>query len=328
MKWNVRIGIILVALLCMTGCGRVKKDVVLEDTYKGNVKDEVADDIIGEDEEAEVPVEEEKVILPTPLSGLYKDMVVEKMDYVPLPEDKKVAYITFDDGPCKSTPQLLEVLRKLNVKATFFVSAQYGSDEEVVEWLKQIKADGHEIGVHSYSHRYNEIYSSVKNYLKDFKKMDDLIVKATGEHARLFRFPGGSNTGYNASIREDIIKEMTSRGMVYYDWNAYNGDCDGFSKSEMIAKAVKESSYRNKSIVLMHNIPKKDLVIESLPSIVKELSEKGYVFEALDGTVEPIQFVKVSEIVPVEEETTEEEATEAENAKENEAEQNTAKERV
>ena len=77
MKWNVRIGIILVALLCMTGCGRVKKDVVLEDTYKGTVKDEVADDTKGEDEEAEVPVEEENVILPTPISGLYKDMVVE-----------------------------------------------------------------------------------------------------------------------------------------------------------------------------------------------------------------------------------------------------------
>ena len=299
MKWNVRIGLILVMLLCMTGCGHEKK--VVEGTYKGNVGEELADD---KKDEEEVPEEEEKVILPTPLSGLYKDMVVEKLDYVPLPEEKKVAYITFDDGPCKSTPELLETLKKLNVKATFFVTAQYGSDEEIVEWLKQIKAAGHEIGVHSYSHRYNEIYASMKNYLKDYKKMDDLIVKATGEHARLFRFPGGSNTGYNASIREEIIKEMTSRGMVYYDWNAYNGDCDGFSKSEMIEKAVKESSYRNKSIVLMHNIPKKEQVIETLPSIVKPLGEKGYVFEALDGTVEPIQFVKSAESVPVEEEST------------------------
>ena len=236
-------------------------------------------------------------MLPKPLSGLYPDMVVERMDYVPLKADKKVVYITFDDGPCKSTPELLEVLRKRNVKATFFVTAQYGTDEEIVEWLKQIKAEGHAIGVHSFSHRYQEIYSSVKSYLKDFKKMDDLIVRATGEHARMFRFPGGSNTDYNASVREDIIKEMTSRGMVYYDWNAYNGDCDGFSKSEMIAKAVRESSYRNKSIVLMHNIPKKEQVLEVLPEIIGKLRSKDYVFEPIDGTVEPIQFIKEKDVV-------------------------------
>lgn len=314
MKWNIRIGVLLFGMLIMTGCNQVREKDTVQDAYQEEVLQGEVQEIVQNENtdklqmdtppESDLPLvkEEEsaeKPVLPKPLSGLYPEMTVEKLEYEPLPEGKKAAYITFDDGPCKSTPELLKVLRKLNVKATFFVTAQYGSDEEVVEWLKQIKAEGHTIGVHSYSHRYNEIYSSVKKYLADYKKMDDLILEATGEHSRMFRFPGGSNTGYNASVREKVIQEMTSRGMVYYDWNAYNGDCDGFSKSEMVKKAVKEAGYRDKSIILMHNIPKKDQVIETMPAIVEGLRKKGYEFEALEGTVEPIQFIKAAEVSEV-----------------------------
>ncbi len=304
MKWNIKVGVLLLMVACiMTGCKQAEKKEESNLSKQEQQKEDVSNpselpiEIQKEEENNNDQLENDQKELPVPISGLYQDMVVEKMDYVPLEENEKVAYITFDDGPCKSTKRLLEILKDHNVKATFFVTAQYGTDEEIVEWLKEIKAEGHEIGVHSYSHYYKEIYSSVKSYLKDFKKMDDLIVEATGEHSRIFRFPGGSNTGYNASVREDIIKEMTSRGMVYYDWNAYNGDCDGASKTEMVEKAVRESSYKNKSIVLMHNIPAKDQVIEVLPKIISPLRKKGYEFHALDGTVEPIQFVKANDVV-------------------------------
>lgn len=227
-----------------------------------------------------------------PSSGLYTDMVVKKLDYIPLESDDKVVYLTFDDGPCESTPELLAVLRELNVKATFFVTAQFGTDEKVLEWMKMIKEDGHELAVHSYSHKYNEIYNSVEEFLADYKKMDDMIIEATGERSHIYRFPGGSNAGYNKSIRTELIEDLNSRGIVYHDWNAYDGDCDGFSKDQMIQKAVKESGYKNKSILLMHNIPKKGDVIKALPEIVGQLKNKGYRFDVLDGTVEPIQFIQ------------------------------------
>ena len=85
---------------------------------------------------------------------------------------------------------------------------------------------------------------------------------------------------------------MNSRGLVYHDWNAFNGDVEGLSKDEMVKKAVKECSYKDKSVLLMHNIPGKDAVIEALPSIVTKLKEKGYRFAKLDGTVKPYQFAK------------------------------------
>ena len=200
---------------------------------------------------------------------------------------------TFDDGPCKTTPQLLDVLDELGVKATFFVTAQFGDDATLEGYLKEISARGHEVAVHSYSHNYKEIYASVDAFLEDYKKMDDLIVKATGKRSSVFRFPGGSNAGYNKAIRGALLAEMNSRGLVYHDWNAFNGDVEGANKAEMVQRAVKECSYTDKSVLLMHNVPGKDAVIESLPEIVKQLNAKGYRFATLDGTVKPFQFAKV-----------------------------------
>ena len=231
-----------------------------------------------------------------PESGLYKNMIVPIEPFVPLQQEEKVVYLTFDDGPCESTPQLLKVLRELNVKATFFVTSQFGTDEKVVGWMRQIAEEGHSIGVHSYSHRYKEIYHSVEDFLDDYKKMDDLIIEATGERSNLYRFPGGSNTGFNNTIRESLVRDLTSRGILYYDWNAYDGDCDGFTRNQMIEKTVKEASYKNKSIVLMHDLPGKTEVIQALPQIVKQLRQKGYEFKALDAKVKPIQFVKAEEV--------------------------------
>ena len=242
---------------------------------------------------AEPEQPEKESSLPVPLSGKYPEMVVEPQEYQPLAEGDKVVYLTFDDGPCKTTPELLDVLDELGVKATFFVTAQFGEGETLEGYLKEISARGHEVAVHSYSHNYKEIYASVDAFLDDYKKMDDLILKATGKRSSVFRFPGGSNAGYNKAIRGALLEEMNSRGLVYHDWNAFNGDVEGANKTEMIHKAVKECSYTDKSVLLMHNIPGKDAVIESLPEIVKQLNAKGYRFATLDGTVKPFQFAKV-----------------------------------
>lgn len=202
----------------------------------------------------------------------------------------KRVYMTFDDGPHKNTGQLLDVLDQYDVKATFFVTAQFLDEENLIRQIKEIDKRGHEVAVHSYSHEYDEIYSSVDAYLADYKKMDDIIYKATGKRSKLFRFPGGSNTGYNAAIRSELIAKMESLGLQYYDWNAYDGDCDGYQGQALVDKAVQESSYEEKSILLMHDMLDKPTVITSLPALIEQLQAKGYRFLPLDPSVEPIQF--------------------------------------
>ena len=69
-------------------------------------------------------------------------------------EDTKIIYLTFDDGPSKYTSELLDVLRKYNVKATFFVVNSYYSDI-----LERMNEEGHAVGLHTYTHEYKNIYT-------------------------------------------------------------------------------------------------------------------------------------------------------------------------
>ena len=206
--------------------------------------------------------------------------------------DEKVVYITIDDGPTTGTPKLLDILDEYNAKATWFVTGQYMEGTALEDMLKQIHDKGHAIGVHTFSHKYTSIYASVDAYMEDYNKMNTIIVNATGESSGLFRFPGGSNAGYNKKIRTELLSRVKSEGLVYYDWNAFTGDTEGMSKSEMVSKAVKECSYNNKAILLMHDVPGKDAVVEALPEILSQLQAKGYEFRALDKDVVPIQFEK------------------------------------
>ena len=206
--------------------------------------------------------------------------------------DEKVVYITIDDGPTTGTPKLLNILDQYDAKATWFVTAQFMEGSALEDMIKQIHDSGHAVGVHTFSHQYKKIYQSVDAYMEDYNKMNKIIESATGESSNLFRFPGGSNAGYNKKIRRQLLDHVKEEGLVYYDWNAFTGDTDGLSRSEMISKAVKECSYNNKAILLMHDVPRKDTVIDALPDILQALKDKGYEFRALDTDVVPIQFEK------------------------------------
>ena len=96
----------------------------------------------------------------------------------------KVAYLTFDDGPSKNTLEILKVLKKYNIKATFFVTAQ---NLDCIDYLKQVAADGHTIGLHTYSHDYKKIYSSDTAYFNDLNKISDLVYEQTGVRTKIMR---------------------------------------------------------------------------------------------------------------------------------------------
>lgn len=206
------------------------------------------------------------------------------------PKYKKNVYLTIDDGPCANTGRLLDVLDQCKVKATFFVTAQFLNENELFKQIQEIDRRGHNVAVHTYSHRYREIYSSVDAYIADYKKMDDLIFRATGKRSKIFRFPGGSNAGYNKKIRNKLLLRTADMGLTHYDWNAFSGDADGMKGKRMTDRAIRESSYRDNSILLTHDAPDKDSLIEGLPAIVKAMRDKGYHWSLLDETVKPIQF--------------------------------------
>lgn len=193
--------------------------------------------------------------------------------------EEKVVYLTFDDGPGQYTEELLGILKKYNVKATFFVTNQF---KKYVPLIEREYNDGHTVAVHTLTHKWS-IYQSVETYLKDFNDMNDIIYKYTGEKTQIFRFPGGgSNTisrKYAKGVVKAIASKMTENGYVYFDWNVDSNDAGG-AKSDAIYKNVIEGIEKRKSsVVLMHDI--KRGTVDVIEDIIKYGLENGYTFKAL-----------------------------------------------
>ena len=106
-------------------------------------------------------------------------------------KEKRKVYLTFDDGPSKNTETVLDVLKENDIHATFFLIGSSITENEV-DTVKRIVSEGNVVGIHTYSHKQEEIYASASSYLEDFKKAYEKIYEVTGLQSKIFRFPWGS----------------------------------------------------------------------------------------------------------------------------------------
>lgn len=201
-----------------------------------------------------------------------------------LPVNSGVIYLTFDDGPGIYTAELLDILAKYNVKATFFVTGA-GSDD----LLKREYNEGHAIGLHTYTHDYAYIYSSVDNFFADLYRVQERVKNATGYTSFLMRFPGGSSnlvsTRYDGGSRimSTLAREVESRGFTYFDWNVTSGDAGETTNSDTVYYNVINRVYRDgKSVVLQHDI--KSFSVAAVERIIKWGLANGFTFSKLDST--------------------------------------------
>ena len=193
-------------------------------------------------------------------------------------QNYKVIYLTFDDGPGPYTGQLLDILKKYNVQATFFITAQYGYDAEI----KRIYNEGHTLGAHSYTHNYNQIYKSVDNYFYDLDLINNKIFKYTGAYTSIIRFPGGSSNAvsrFNPGIMTTLTREVKNRGYKYFDWNIDSGDTST-SDSKRIASNVINNLKNDYSVVLQHDIKYASVI--ATEEIIQYGLANGYSFQALN----------------------------------------------
>ncbi len=185
------------------------------------------------------------------------------------PIERKVAYLTFDDGPTtKITPQILDILDNYDIKATFFVIGSLAEVNQDV--LKDVDMRGHIIGNHTYSHDYKLIYSSVDALMKDIDKADEVLESILPNYKRgLFRFPMGS----------------FKKWYKHYDWNALNGDAEALNvpANKLISNVKKTVCGKNKVIILMHDAQTKQTTVDSLSRVIDYLLEEGYSFETLNN---------------------------------------------
>ena len=206
-------------------------------------------------------------------------------------DDNGTIYLTFDDGPSENTWDILAILKRYDIKATFFFCG--GTDERSQEIMKAVADAGHTVGVHSISHDYEKVYESVESYLADFNDTYNCIYEATGVKPRFFRFPGGSINNYNRFVYMQIIAEMTRRGFVYFDWNVSGEDAARGATWTSIYNNILEgirSNNSDRAIVLLHDAADKKNTVYVLEDIIDKLISDGYSFGQIDETVKPITF--------------------------------------
>ena len=191
-------------------------------------------------------------------------------------------YLTFDDGPeWGSTEKILNTLKDEGVKATFFVTAS-GPDS----LIQREYNEGHVVALHTASHNYAKIYSSVDNYFNDLTNVQNRVKRITGVESKIIRFPGGSSNTvsrkYQRGIMTTLTNEVLKRGYRYYDWNVNSSDadvCSGGTSSCVYSHVVNSISLNKCNMVLMHDI--KNNTANALSDIIHYGKEKGYTFEVI-----------------------------------------------
>lgn len=209
----------------------------------------------------------------------------EKVQDNQKPLSEKTAYLTFDDGPSKNTYKVLEILDKYDIKVSFFVIGT-NITPEYEELLKSMEEDGHVIGIHTFSHKYNYIYTSASNYIEDFNKAYQQLNGILEKPPAIYRFPGGSCNCYVGPFKSEIVRTLKSRGFTYYDWHVSGEDSVGNPSSDMIIQNVlKDVDGFGNPVILLHDSSINKNTVDALERIILGLKDKGYGFGVLENNL-------------------------------------------
>ncbi len=203
--------------------------------------------------------------------------------------DKKIVYLTFDDGPTpKVTPQILDILKANDVKATFFIVGKEIKGREST--LQRIYEEGHGIGLHTYSHNFKIIYKNPESFIIEMEKVASTINETlnTNLDIKAIRFPGGSAGRLNTKF----YKLICEKGYLIFDWNVdlQDGIKGTLPPSTFVKNAKKCQDKSIRRIILAHCNCNNQNTALALNDIIAYYKQEGYTFEAITNTTPPYFF--------------------------------------
>ena len=208
----------------------------------------------------------------------------------------KTIYLTFDDGPSVYTEDFLNLLRKYNAKATFFLLGEMiGGHENAV---KRIAEEGHAIGVHGYTHTYEIIYQNTKVFWEDNLRARKMIEDITGKTSAIMRFPGGSSNTisrrYCPGIMSRLAEQASDHGYVYFDWNICPDDATdrGRTLREYYDRIIDQLTNNFRiPVILLHDTDMSFINIGLVEKILSDCISEGYDFGILNEDTPPVHHV-------------------------------------
>lgn len=184
---------------------------------------------------------------------------------------KGTVALTFDDGPTeKYTPQILAILKKYNIKATFFMVGMNAKNHPDI--VKQVLADGHAINNHSLTHPMLTKLNDTQLY-KEVIEPSTIIFNIINKKPVCLRYPYGAS---NQHVR-DVIREQ---GMVPLPmgWNSFDYDRPGVDK---IVSWVLKNAYSGQVFLFHDGFDKREQTVAALPQIIEGIQKKGLGFSQI-----------------------------------------------
>ena len=210
-------------------------------------------------------------------------------------QNQKV-YLTFDDGPSENTAKILDILKEKNVKATFFVIGK--EDEESKALYQRIIAEGHTLGMHSFTHKYSVIYDSLDAFEEDVNHLRSYLAEITGVEPNIMRFPGGSSNQVSNIDMTEFIRYLNQEGITYYDWNVASGDAtsQAYTADELVQNVITDVEKYDTSIVLMHDAATKGTTVDALGPMIDQLQAMGVELLPIDENTKLIQHIPADSV--------------------------------
>ena len=192
-----------------------------------------------------------------------------------LPPGKKVIALTFDDGPWpSSTAKVLDILKKNNIKGTFFVVGQ--NVKNYPDLTKRVVTDGHIIANHTWHHWYHHMNAQTAAY--EVANTTDIIYKTTGIKTSLFRPPGGN-------MRNGVAAYAKSNKYAVIMWSSDSMDYSRPGVPRLINNIFREA--KPGGIVLMHDGGgDRSHTVKALPEIISRFRKQGYEFVTVPELLE------------------------------------------
>jgi peptidoglycan/xylan/chitin deacetylase (PgdA/CDA1 family) len=187
--------------------------------------------------------------------------------------NEKIIALTFDDGPNgQATLQTLEILKKENIKATFFLVGDNVKYYPAI--ARRVVADGHEVGNHSMHHAHLLQLETSNEIKDDLAETNQAIFGATGQTPKFFRPPFGFRSPF-------ALKAARRLGMVTVTWSDLTNDYN--SKSDLTIQKYIELYAKPGGIIVLHDglgtkHVDRPVMLKALPSIIKTLKDRGYTF--------------------------------------------------
>jgi len=191
------------------------------------------------------------------------------------PRDRKVVALTFDDGPDPvRTPALLDALAELDAPATFFLLGDVvDANAEVV---RRIAREGHELGNHTYCHRYLPLARS-RSVERELRATDRAVERAAGVVPTIARPPWGGRSPWTVRAFRRLAKRLVLWDVNSYDWK-------GKPAAEVVERVLERA--RPGSIILMHEARDGgEVTVEAVRLLVPALRARGFALVTVSGAV-------------------------------------------